>query len=168
MKIHWNCGDDFKLLGIIFDVDLHSMKKKHHDNALDKKNCMLKIWLKHNLTVLGHTTVVKSLIHPLCNYYVRTLPLPEKYVMLEINSLLFGFVLRNKSDHVSPMQLVKDYSKGDLKMVNFMSYFSGLKISCFACILGSKRDGFSKCLLNHNGLTISNQFIMATISPTLL
>lgn len=61
IEIRWSCGDDFKLLGIIFNVDMYNMVKKSYENALEKMNSMIKIWLKLNLTVLGRMTVVKSL-----------------------------------------------------------------------------------------------------------
>lgn len=79
IKIRWNCDDDFKLLGIIFDVDMYSMVKTIYDNAFKKTFSLIKIWLRHNVTVLPCLIIMST---PLC----------EDDIMSNVNSLLFRFV----------------------------------------------------------------------------
>ena len=146
-KIVWNTGEDFTLLGIVFNTDLGSMVKKNYDNALNKMSNISKLWVKRNLTVLGRITIVKSLLLPYFNYYIMTLPLPTQEYIDRVNSLFFRFVWKNKPDRVSRRQLVQGYAEGGLKMVDFSKHCSALKVSTFGRLLKSEGSSFISCYL---------------------
>lgn len=79
-NIPWICGEDFKLLGIVFNTDLRSMTNKNCENAMHKVLNVTKLWEKRNLTVLGCIAVVKSLLVPCFNYYIKALHCPQQSI----------------------------------------------------------------------------------------
>ena len=130
-----NSGDDFILLGIIFNTDLDSMISKNYDNALSKMHGIINSWGNRNLTVLGRITVVKSLILPCFNYYILSLPSPAECLLSNINKLLFQFIWNNKPDRISRNQICQSYPEGGLRMVDFSIHCISLKVSIFNKLL---------------------------------
>jgi hypothetical protein len=47
------------------------------------------IWSKRNLTVIGKITVVKTLILPVLNHLIITLPNPTQDILKKVNELIF-------------------------------------------------------------------------------
>ena len=68
----------FLKLGINFDVDLDKIVNINYNERIlqIKKLHVIKIWSKRNLTVIGKITVVKTLILPVLNHLIITLPNP--------------------------------------------------------------------------------------------
>ena len=53
---------------------------------------LIKIWSKRNLTVIGKITVVKTLILPVLNHLIITLPNPTQDILKKVNELIFTFI----------------------------------------------------------------------------
>ena len=115
-----------------------------------------KLWEKRNLTVIGRITVVKSLLVPCFNYYIKSLPLPTAEFIDKVNAMLFRFVWNDKPDRISRRQLIQDSGDGGLKMIDFCKHCLALKISTFGRILKSVSSDFSFCYLHMFGISIDS------------
>ena len=117
----------FKLLGINFDVNLDKIIDINYtDRMLQIKN-LIHTWSKRNLTCIGKITVVKTLILPVINHLILTLPNPSNEIIKKINDLLFTFIWNSPVHRVKKEVLQKDYSEGGLKMINLASFIIALK-----------------------------------------
>jgi len=63
-KLTWGTTS-FKLLGVIFDVDLKLLSELNFSEKFTKANNVINQWKKRKLTPIGRITVIKSLILPL-------------------------------------------------------------------------------------------------------
>ena len=79
----------FKLLGINFDVDLDKIVNINYNERILQIKKLIKIWSKRNLTVIGKITVVKTLILPVLNHLIITLPNPTQDILKKVNELIF-------------------------------------------------------------------------------
>ena len=79
----------FKLLGINFDVDLDKIVNINYNERILQIKKLIKIWSKRNLTVIGKITVVKTLILPVLNHLIVTLPNPTQDISKKVNKLIF-------------------------------------------------------------------------------
>ena len=60
-KLDWE-GTEFKLLGILFSVNLNDMVNLNYVHALETVNKISNNWKKRNLTPLGRVTVIKTFL----------------------------------------------------------------------------------------------------------
>ena len=60
-NLEWNITE-FKLLGIMFSVDLHKIPNLNFEPLLGKVKCILSTWKKRHLTPLGKITVLNIFI----------------------------------------------------------------------------------------------------------
>ena len=91
-------------------------------------NNLLLLWIKRNLTILGKTLIIKSLIVPIFTYVASTCVVPAKY-RKEIDSKCFKFIWNNKPDKVNRNTEVGKLANRGLKMIDIQSYFMSLKAS---------------------------------------
>ena len=118
----------FTLLGIIFDVDLHKMPKLNYDPKLVKIKSILRQWGKRHLTPIGKITVIKTLVLPLLNHILMSIPNPSTLYCKELEKLFFSFVWNGPAHRVKKDVLIKKYEDGGLKMVNLHSFISSMKL----------------------------------------
>lgn len=69
---------------------------------------------------MGKIVILKSLAVSQIDYFLSSLPTP-KGVIKEVNALLNDFLLDNKGDKIKRTEIIDDYSKGGLQMIDFAS-----------------------------------------------
>lgn len=79
-KLIWG-STKFTLLGINFDVDLLNMPSINYDLKLVKIKSILKQWKKRHLTPIGKITVIKTLVLPLLNHILMSIPNPCGFLL---------------------------------------------------------------------------------------
>ena len=72
INLTWN-PPTFKVLGIIFSVNIHDMVLINYENKLDEMRKLINVWSKRNLTPLGKITVLKTLVISKITHY-HTMP----------------------------------------------------------------------------------------------
>ena len=128
VKLDWGTTQ-FKLLGIIFSVDLQEMIALNYSKALDNSKQILTLWNKRNLTPFGTITVIKTFILSRFNHIFMIIPSPDKHFFKEINSCLFAFLWGNKPDKIKRDYITQDYRMGGLRMVNIELFAQSLKLT---------------------------------------
>ena len=119
---------NFDLLGIHFDVNLHSMINTNYSKYIMQLNKSLSQWNKRYLTPLGKITVIKTYAISKLIHLYSTLPLPEQHVK-QINTTLYQFLWDNKPDKIKRIQITQSFQNGGLKMVNMESFITALRLS---------------------------------------
>ena len=127
-NLEWN-ATEFKLLGIMFSVDLHKIPNLNFEPLLGKVKSILSTWKKRHLTPLGKITVLKTFILASFNHLFTVLPTPSDYLLQELTNLFYSFLWDNKPDKINRKQICCNYNDGGLKMVNIKAYIISQKLS---------------------------------------
>lgn len=132
-KLSWGTTQ-FKLLGIIFNVDLDKILKINYTDKMEQIKNSIKLWRRRFLTPLGKITVIKSLLLPKITHLLMALPNPEPNFFSDINSIFYDFLWNGRAK-IKHSVLVKQYFEGGLKMINLISFAQALKITWLRRIL---------------------------------
>ena len=84
----------FKVLGIIFNIDLEKMFKVNYASKIQQVEKGIKQWEKRSLSPIGKITVIKTLLLPIFNKLLLSLPNP-KNTILNRGSYMSAHVLLN-------------------------------------------------------------------------
>ena len=76
---------------------------------------------------MGKIAILKSLAVSQIIYVLSSLPTP-KGVIKEVNALLYDFLWDNKGDKMKRTEMINDYCKGGLKMIDIASFNQALKM----------------------------------------
>ena len=117
----------FNLLGIDFDVNLHSIPKLNFDKKISKLKILMNTWNKRKLTPLGRITVFKTLLISQLNHIFISLPIPNNNFIQELNTTMFDFIWDHKPDKIKRKLSVLDYESGGLNIPNISSFICSLK-----------------------------------------
>ena len=98
----------------------------------------LGVWFSTIKELLGKMTVIKSCLATQLVYVLSPLPTPNGYLQ-EINSLLYNFLWDDKGDKIKRTQMINDYTKGGLKMLDIVSFNNALNAKLVHRILKSKQ-----------------------------
>ena len=126
------------MLGINFNTDLTKMIKENYMQKVKTLESMIKQWERRSLTPLGKITAIKVLMIPAFNYLFFTLSNPGQPVIDYINSILFNFLWGNKMK-IKKNVVIKQYTKGGLKMVNLQAFIEALKLTWIRRLLNTDR-----------------------------
>ena len=97
---------------------------------------------------MGKTAILKALALSQIVYVLSSLPTP-KGVIKEINALLYDFLWDNKGDKIKRTEMINDYSKGGLKMIDIASFNQALKMKWVKSYLDDQDTGKWKLFFNH-------------------
>ena len=111
-------ANKFKVLGIIFNIDLEQMIKDNYTSKLKHIENITKRWGKRALTPIRKITVIKTFMISAFNHLFLSLPNPHKRVIDHINNILFTFLWNNKPNKIKTSVITKQYSEGGLQMIN--------------------------------------------------
>ena len=117
---------EFKLLGIMFSVDLHRISNLNFELLLGKLKCT---WKKHHLMPLRKITVLKTFIFASFNHLFTVLPSPSDYLLQELTCLVSCFLWDKKPDKINRQKICCSYNDGGLKMINIKAYIISPKLS---------------------------------------
>ena len=76
---------------------------------------------------MGKIAILNALAVSQIVYVLSSLPTP-KGVIKEINALLYDFLSDNKGDKIKRTEMINDYSKRGLKMIDIASFNQALKM----------------------------------------
>lgn len=153
-KLSWG-KVEFKLLGIIFHVDLDKMEQINFMEKIQKIRALVKLWRRRSLTPLGKITVIKCMLLPILNHLFISLPNPSDVIIKEINSLFFEFLWEGPHK-IKQSVVVKQYTEGGLKMVNLTAFIKSMKLTWLRRIIIAEKPWqltISK-IINQNKLFI--------------
>ena len=117
-------------------------------NFCEKMRKILSSWSAKKLTLLGKIAVLKSLVVSQIVYVLSSLPTPQG-VIKEINSLSYEFLWGNKSDKIKRTEMINDYNKGGLKMIDLQSFNQSLKIKWIKGYLDENNQGKWKSFFDY-------------------
>ena len=75
---------------------------------------------------MSKITIIKSLAVSQIVYLLSSLPSHQKIVH-EINSILYDFLWNSKGDKIKRTEIINDYDKGGIKMIDIQSFNASLK-----------------------------------------
>ena len=102
-----------KALGVCFSTNREEVLEANYADKLAKVSNSLGCWELRRLSLLGKTTVLKSLIVSQLVYILPPLPTNQR-VLEEINTLFFNFLWNGKGDKIKRNTMISDYSEGGL------------------------------------------------------
>ena len=81
----------------------------------------LSSWSARRLTLLGKITIIKALAVSQIVHVLTSLP-THQGALKEIDTLLYDFLWESKGDKLKRTQMINDYDKGGLKMIDIQSF----------------------------------------------
>ena len=115
---------------------------------IDKLQSILNSWLARRLTLLGKITIIKSLAMSQIVYQLSSLP-SHQTVVHEINSILYDFLWDSKGDKMKRTEIINDYNKGGLKMIDIQSFNASLKMKWVQSYLNTENKGTWNMFFNY-------------------
>ena len=105
-------------------------------------------WSARNLTLVGKIAILKSLVVSQIVYLLSSSPSPPG-VIKEINCLLYDFLWDSKGDKIKRTEMINEYNKGGLKMIDLQSFNELLKIKWIKGYLDDNNKGKWKSFVKH-------------------
>ncbi|XP_062599221.1 uncharacterized protein LOC134260692 [Saccostrea cucullata] len=139
----------FTLLGIHFDVELDKLLYLNYDPKLVQIKSILRQWEKRYLTPIGKITVIKTLVLPLLNHILMSIPNPTESYCKELDKIFFSFLWNNSIHRVKKEVIIKNYEDGGLKMLNLKSFISSMKLFWIRQLIFTNR-GMEHLIPNFN------------------
>ena len=119
-----------------------------------KLESILNSWSARRLTLLGKITIIKSLPVSQIVYLLSALPAPQG-ILQKINLLLYNFLWGSKSEKIKTTEMINEYDKGGLKMIDIHSFNASFKIKWVQSCLNTDNKGKWKsvfdCYLKKHG-----------------
>ena len=84
--------EQFKLLGINFDINLESMVKQNYAEIINKIEKLLRSYEKRKLSLIGKITVIKSMAIPKLVYAMSVLPKPKTDMVEQLEAMFKKFI----------------------------------------------------------------------------
>ena len=114
-------------LGVWFSTSRPANIDNNFTEKIEKIKKILGSWSARRLTLMGKIAILKALAVSQIVYVLSSLPTP-KGVIKEIDAVLYDFLWDNKGDKIKITEMINDYSKGGLKMIDIASFNQALKM----------------------------------------
>lgn len=88
---------------------------------IERAKNILSSWSAGRLTLLGKITIIKALAVSQIVHVLTSLPTHQN-ALKEIDTLLYDFLWESKGDKLKRTQMINDYDKGGLKMIDIQSF----------------------------------------------
>ena len=88
---------------------------------IERVKNILSSWSARRLTLLGKITIIKALAVSQIVHVLTSLPTHQD-ALKENNTLLYDFLWESKGDKIKRTQMINDYDKGGLKMIDIQSF----------------------------------------------
>ena len=88
---------------------------------IERVKNILSSWSARRLTLLGKITIIKALAVSQIVHVLISLP-THQGAHKEINTLLYDFLWESKGDKIERTQMINDYDRGGLKMIDIQSF----------------------------------------------
>ena len=121
----------------------------YFSEKIERIKSILNSWSARRLTLLGKTTIIKSLAVRVSQIVNVLSALPTHHGALkEINTLLYDFLWNGKGDKIKRAEMINDYDKGGLKMIDIQSFNKSLKMKWVQGYLNNVNHGKWKPFLD--------------------
>ena len=118
----------FKLLGLIFSVDIDDIPSINYTTLLNDIAKILSKWRRRNLTPIGKISIVKTFVISSLNHLLSSIPSPSKQFISQLNQLMYSFIWDDKPHKISKRQITNNYIEGGLQMINIENYIMSQKL----------------------------------------
>ena len=145
--ITWARGKVYAL-GVLFSTSEINESSINFREKIEKMKKIMSSWSARNLTLLGKIAILKSLVVSQIVYLLSSLPSPPG-VIKEINCLLYDFLWDSKGDKIKRTEMINEYNKGGLKMIDLQSFNESLKIKWIKGYLDDNNKGKWKSFVNN-------------------
>ena len=117
-----------KALGVWFSIDPEATATLNYNEKLDKVRNVLSCWKYCIITLIGKSTVLKSLVASQLVYVLSPLVANAK-VIKEVNKVFYSFLWNGKGEIKLKKRdiIINDYSNGGLKMIDIQSFSKSLR-----------------------------------------
>ena len=114
---------------------------------IERIKSILNSWSARRLTLLGKITIIKSLAVSQIVDVLSALP-THQGALKEINTPLYDFLWNGKGDKIKRTEMINDYDKGGLKMIDIQSFNKSLKMKWVQGYLNNVNHGKWKLFLD--------------------
>ena len=121
--------NELKILGILYNSLNTDIVQRNVSEILPKMDKEIAQWKRRHLTLIGRITVIKSLVISKVVHILTTLPNPDIDTIKHINKMMFKYIWRDGPDKIKRKQIVQNYDRDGLKMIDLQSFIKSLKIS---------------------------------------
>lgn len=127
-KLDWDQGP-FRILGVTFTPEVFDIWDHNSTDIIKKIEHTLKNWSKRRLTLPGKITVIKSIALSKFVHLFLSLPNPPGDLLKTLNKLFYSFLWNSGPDRIKRSFIIKDLSKGGLRMIHIENFVAALKIT---------------------------------------
>ena len=124
--------DTVTYLGITIPVgkEKKNIFELHSANTVNRIRSILNVWSSRSLSLLGKTTIIKSLVVPILIYKVSLVPceIPKKFIQ-EVNKTMFQFIWGSKWERVARSKLCNDIKNGGANVIDIETYIIALRLN---------------------------------------
>ena len=156
IKIKW-AKRKVKALGVWFSTLKGEAMKLNFEERREKINNIIANWHFRKLTLLGKISVIKILLVSQLVYILTPLPSNLK-ALEEINRLLYKILWHGKGDSIKRSEMINNYAKGNLKMLDIKTFNRSLKSIWIKKYLDNSDGKWKSCfdhyLSKHGGKII--------------
>ena len=135
-------------LGVWFSTEEKNSSYDNFSEKIERIKNILNSWSVRKLTLLGKITIIKSLAVSQIVHVLSSLPTHQR-ALKEINSLLYDFLWDKKGDKIKRVEMINDYDKGGLKMIDVQSFNESLKMKWIQGYLNNDNQGKWKLFVDY-------------------
>lgn len=158
INIKWN-HPETKILGITFTEDNQYNQMKNWENTAVKIENKVKFLKLRNLSMLGKTHIINTLVISKALYLCRIFP-PKPQILKRINNTIFTYLWHGKTEKIKREILYLPKSLGGLGLLPLKTHATALQIITFLEVDQDKPPPFLYLALNWmtNRKYISNKW----------
>ena len=132
--------NELKVLGVLYNKSNENIAKQNIAEVMPKIKKEITQWKRRYLTLIGRITVIKSLLISKLVHIFTALPNPNADDVKQINNIIFKYLWNGGPDKVKRSNIVQDYDRGGLKMIDIQSFIKSLKISWIKRLYWAQSD----------------------------
>ena len=146
--IRW-AKDKVYALGIWLSTSNDAYLNTNSTEKINKLQSILNNWSAKRLTLLGKITILKSLAISQMVYLLSSLPTSQK-ILQDVNTILYDFLWGGKGDKIKRTEMINNYNKGGLKMIDIRNFNTSLKVKWLQGYLDSDNKGKWKVFFDYH------------------
>ena len=154
-------------LGIWYFDNIDEIIKHNHIMKCNDIEKLLINWKKRKLTLIGKTTVIKSLIVSKISYVISNLDTPEWFVN-KIQKLILDFLWDGKPPKIKNVTMMNTVDKGGLRIPNIEMLVKSQKIAWIKRMVNNSNAAWMQLLLTFLPEMNFQHILKASIDPARL
>ena len=146
-------------LGMVFSNNMKEIICLYYEPQMKRIQNLLNIWQQRNLSLIGKTTIIKTLAPPKLVFLFTSLPNPKEAFFLQLKKVIVNSLWNNKPPKIKYTILINEHENGGCKLLDPKSFCQSLKISWVKRILGKDTSFFWKVLSEKNLRSVGGNLI---------